>query len=268
MQSTVTIAGPADAPAIMLIHGTRLTRAMWAPQLPLLSARYRVIVPDLPGHGTRAGESFSMEAAVASVAEALDAAGVQQALIAGLSLGGYLALLFSARYPERTRASVLAGCSYSFAAMGGRLMGMPYALAARVVMGLSGPIMARMEAQNFRRRYPPEITEPLIRAGFFYRPFPDVIRGLAELDVRPLLRALQTPTLLLNGEQDPLFRRGERLFLSCAPHAQLHLIAHAMHLCNLDQPQAFTDALLRFAAEHAPEHTAVVSSAELHRSAD
>ncbi len=68
-----TALGPVDAPAIVFVHGTRLTRAQWSSQLRLLSGRYRCIAIDLPGHGARAGEPFTREAAAAAVAEAIEA---------------------------------------------------------------------------------------------------------------------------------------------------------------------------------------------------
>jgi pimeloyl-ACP methyl ester carboxylesterase len=63
----VIVAGPSDAPAIVFIHGTRLTGAMWSPQVAALSDTFRTIAVDLPAHGTHASETFTIENAVESL---------------------------------------------------------------------------------------------------------------------------------------------------------------------------------------------------------
>ena len=86
-------AGPPDAPAIVFIHGTRLCRAIWAPQVAALGGEFRAIAIDLPAHGQRAGEPFSLESAADAVAATIraEAAG-GSAIVVGLSLGGYVAM--------------------------------------------------------------------------------------------------------------------------------------------------------------------------------
>lgn len=58
------IIGPPGTPPIVLLHGAAFTHAMWLPQLDALGVDFRVIAPDLPGHGERAGERFGLDAAV------------------------------------------------------------------------------------------------------------------------------------------------------------------------------------------------------------
>ena len=58
---TITAAGPIGAPAIVFLHGTRLTRSAWAGQLDALGDEFRTIAIDLPAHGSRAGEPFALE---------------------------------------------------------------------------------------------------------------------------------------------------------------------------------------------------------------
>ena len=96
----------------MFLHGTRLTRAQWLPQLRRLSDRYRCIAVDLPGHGARRGEPFTMAGASDAVVAAIEAeAPAGRAVIVGLSLGGYVAIETAERCPERVAGLVLAGCS-------------------------------------------------------------------------------------------------------------------------------------------------------------
>ena len=84
------VAGPPEAPAIVFIHGVRLTGAMWAPQVADLSDTFRTIALDLPAHGTRSGEAFTLDAATEAVASTIRAEAGGRAVVVGLSLGGYV----------------------------------------------------------------------------------------------------------------------------------------------------------------------------------
>lgn len=86
------LAGPAGAKAILFIHGTRMTRKMWVPQMEALAGDYRVAAADLPGHGALAGTRFDMEGAVRVITALLDEEAGGRALLVGSSLGGYVSL--------------------------------------------------------------------------------------------------------------------------------------------------------------------------------
>ena len=107
-----TALGPEDAPGIVFLHGTRLTRAQWWPQLRRLAGAYRCVAVDLPGHGVLADRPFTIEAATDLVRAAIEAEIPSgRAVIVGLSLGGYVAIDTAEAYPERVSGLVLAGCS-------------------------------------------------------------------------------------------------------------------------------------------------------------
>ncbi|WP_262391703.1 alpha/beta fold hydrolase [Nocardiopsis sp. CNR-923] len=77
---------------IVLVHGMRVSGSMWRPQVEWLRERGRTVVaPDLPGHGSRRGEVFSLGAAVDTVLGAIEGVG-GRALLAGLSLGGFVSI--------------------------------------------------------------------------------------------------------------------------------------------------------------------------------
>ncbi len=108
--ATFDVVGPEDAPAIVFIHGTRLTRAMWRPQVPLAD-RYRLVMTDLPGHGSLASVRFTLPAASTHVSRVIETAARGRAVIVGQSLGGYVAMDVAARHPERVEALVLCNCT-------------------------------------------------------------------------------------------------------------------------------------------------------------
>lgn len=244
-----TVAGPENAPAIVLIHGARMTRALWQPQIDALGDSLRVIAPDLPGHGALAGVPFSLDAAVERVAAVIDAVAGGRAIVCGLSLGGYVALAFGARHPQRTIALVLSGCSFSFRKLPGRLIGAPYIAVSRLVTRTFSPLLARAEERALRKVYPAALAEPIIARGFFYRFYADISAELLAFDPLPALRACDVPVLLLNGASDRFFRRDEQFYLRALRHGRLRLIEGASHLANLDQPEAYTTALREFVSE-------------------
>ena len=100
-----------SGPAVLLSHGYGATSQMWAGQLPALATEWRVIAWDMRGHG-RSGSPedaslYSEAETVADMAAILDAEGAEEAVIGGLSLGGYMSLAFQLEHPERTRALML-----------------------------------------------------------------------------------------------------------------------------------------------------------------
>jgi len=126
----VIVAGPPGAPSIVFVHSTRLTGAMWAAQQAELSGEFRTIAIDLPAHGARAGEPFSLDGAADVLAAVIrDHATGGRAVVVGLSLGGYVAMAVAAREPALVRGLVLSGataepvgtCSLAFLAFAGVL---------------------------------------------------------------------------------------------------------------------------------------------------
>jgi pimeloyl-ACP methyl ester carboxylesterase len=233
----------AGRPTIVFLHGTRLTSAQWGPQVAALSDEFDCLALDLPGHGTRVTEGFSLAGAADSVADAIAAVGGGQAVVVGLSLGGYVAMDLAARWPERVTGLVLAGATAE--PSGARSL--PY---HALGWALSRPSEARLGALNswyFRRRYGPSIAEPIIAAGFGFRTGAEAVRAIIGERFRPRLARYPGRTLILNGEFDLLFRLSERSFAAVAADPRRVLIRRATHLANLDQPEAFSAAIRHFA---------------------
>ena len=75
---------------LVLVHGSRLSSTQWAPQLPLLEGQVTVGLVDLPGHGARAGEEFTLARCVEVIDEAVGAAPAgSKVVLVGHSLGGF-----------------------------------------------------------------------------------------------------------------------------------------------------------------------------------
>jgi pimeloyl-ACP methyl ester carboxylesterase len=124
---------------------------------------------------------------------------------------------------------------------------LPYLALAEVMddVPLSG--MDRANAWFFRRRFPPDIAEPIIAAGFWPRGGATALRSLAGERFVPRLAAYPGPTLILNGELDLPFRIFASSFAAAARDVRRVRLAGATHLANLDRPAAFSEAVRRFA---------------------
>ncbi|MCA9238103.1 MAG: alpha/beta fold hydrolase, partial [Planctomycetales bacterium] len=107
------LADEGSGPVVLLVHGFPLDRTMWNDQVAALAASHRVLAPDLRGFGDSAigpddaANGVAMETYAADLIALLDAAGVQEPVVlAGFSMGGYVAWQFALRYPQRLRALI------------------------------------------------------------------------------------------------------------------------------------------------------------------
>jgi pimeloyl-ACP methyl ester carboxylesterase len=243
-QPGMTARGPLDAPAIVFLHGTRLSRAVWTPQLEALGDEFRGIALDLPGHGGRAADPFSLDGAVEIAAAAIrDEAADGRAVVVGLSLGGYVAMVLAARHPELVRGLVIAGASAE--PVGIRLLA--YRALAAAMARFDGPRVGRLNGWFFRARYTAAIADPIVAGGFWSAGGAVALRTLFDQRFVPRLAAYPGPTVILNGEFDLLFRLSARTFATAATDARRVVLAGALHLSNLDRPAAFNQAVRDFA---------------------
>ncbi len=243
MNGLVDVAGPATAPPIVLLHGIGATRKQWAPQVRGLADAYRLIVPDLPGHGAFSGTRFTFDEAIAHLHLIIDELAGGKALVAGLSLGGYVAAEAAARSPNRFAGLVLTGCSGN---PHGLLTIVPSSMAlfSRVV---GERALGCLNRRNLKSRYSKEVAREQEQAEPSFTATQD---ALSQLNGRDFLRSISAypgPTILINGERDSLFRLEELTFLTAAQDGVLQLIRGAGHIANLEAPEAYDRALRRFA---------------------
>lgn len=241
---TFDVDGPRDAPAIVFVHGAAWTRRMWAPQMAALAQDFRVIALDLPGHGARKGEPFRLASATQALNHVTHEAAEGRVLLVGLSLGGYVAIAYAARYPDQCAGLVLSGCCVKYRG----LIGILSQLDATLVLRLLGERrVSDMQARSVLKSFPGDIAETQLAAGFTFEVMPAVYHELQGTDFRAQLATYAGPVLLLNGENDRVNRRAEQSMLRAASSSKLTIIPGAGHLCNLDQPETFTTTIREFA---------------------
>lgn len=244
----VDVTGPADGTPIVFVHGTIFNRTMWAPQRAALSRTFRVIAPDLPGHGARADEPFRLEEAVTTLERVLAAHTDGSAHLVGLSLGGYVATEFARRHPERVQSLVLSGSSANPVGALGALT----RVAGRVTQLASKSGLVERATDWVAKRYvrsrdlDPAVVAEIVDAGFDLRPFGDGGVEIAGEDFRAAFASFPGPALVLNGQYDLVMRLGETAHARANDDARVHVIDGAGHVCNLDRPGAYASAVEQF----------------------
>lgn len=229
---------------IVFLHGTRLTGASWAVQVAALSDAFRCVAPDLPGHGTGADMTFTLEGAADHVLAVLERESPEwPVVLVGLSLGGYVAMTVAARRPDRVAGLAISGATAE--PVGVRSLA--YRGLATIFRVMPLPVLDRVNRWFFGWRFPPEVGGPILADGFSFRGGAVAVRALVGERFKPRLAAYPGPTLILNGEYDLFFRPPERSFAAVAADPRRVLIRRATHLTNLDQPADFAAAIERFA---------------------
>ena len=232
----------------MLLHGIRTSASMWRAQLEgLAEAGIPARAVDLPGHGTRIGETFGLDGALDAIDEAVDAS-PGPVILCGLSLGGYLALHWTAERGAGRIDGLLA------AACGTTPRGAPLA-GYRGIADLIHRLPDRGSAINqfmVDRFIPdPAARQDVVSGGVALDVMADGLRAMAS--VRPLdaIARIRVPILLVNGRFDH-FRLEERRYLRAArarpglppSWSQLAIVPGASHLVSLTRPQEFTRILV------------------------
>lgn len=240
-----------DGPAVALIHGLGSSAHIWRHQIASLKDRYTVIACDARGHG---GSSAKGECSIATAADdlkaVLDALGIAECHLVGISTGGPVALTFAAQSPNMVKSLVLAGTF------------------AKPVEGSKERVEATAEAiayvsmEEFGTQYAAETLSPSTSldvqdelAGVISKINPKVyiqlMRSALLGDFTALLASVKAPTLVLIGENDAIIPRSESEFIAQKiPGAALEMIPAAGHLACLDSPSAFTAAIGKFIDTH------------------
>ncbi len=244
-------AGSGDL-TLVCLHGISSNSRSWRHQLAGLSACYRVIAWDARGYGNSDDPPgpFAMTDFADDLAGLLDALGLEQAVIVGLSMGGVIAQEFYRRHAPRVRALVLADTNNGGGARPEADRRARLEARLKAVETMLPAEMARQRAPKLLSPYaPPELlteVEAMISqvhlVGFRYAAL-----ALDRADTRDVLSSIAVPTLVLWGEHDTVTPLVEAVALRDAiPGAQFAVIPGAGHLSNLEQPAAFNHTLTDF----------------------
>lgn len=241
----------AGAPTLLL-HGFPHDRSLWSPQLAAPPAGVRLIAPDLPGFGESAAVDVPSLDAWADWSMALcDSLAIDRVVVAGLSMGGYLAFSIWRRHPERVRALILADTRAGADDAEGK--------AKRVAMrelaltegagAIADKMIAGMVGKTTRETRPQVVAycDAMMR-GAHVDAIADALDAMrTRVDSTATLATITVPTLILCGAEDALtpMKESEAMHRAIAD-SQLAVIPSAGHVSNLEHPAAFNALLAGF----------------------
>jgi pimeloyl-ACP methyl ester carboxylesterase len=241
----------------LFIHGFPFDRLLWRHQLPVLSRQWRCLAPDLRGAGAGPVPTDPASYSVASYADdlvaLLDREEVDQAVVCGLSLGGYIVFELLRRFPSRVRAAVL--CNTKAAADTPEAKRGRDELAARARNGgatvVADELVPKLLSRVTRAQRPEVVRE--VREMISRQSVDGIVGALHALRERPdstaLLEHIGVPVLVMAGDDDQIAPAEGMLGMSQAiPDAQFALISETGHISPLENPLAVNHHLERFLA--------------------
>jgi pimeloyl-ACP methyl ester carboxylesterase len=250
---------------LLLVHGFPLNKELWEPQLTALQDVARLIAPDLRGHGASEpvpGE-YSMDLLAGDCHALLENLGIEEpAVVCGLSMGGYIALAYYRRYPERLAGLILAATragpdSPEAKANRDKMAARAEEKGAGAIAEDMLPKMLSPETYTGNPELVARVRQ--IMAGTSVPGIRGALLGMkARPDATPLLAGIDVPTLVLHGEDDQLIPVEEAQAMHAAiPDSRLEVLPGAGHLLNLERPDAFNRAVRRFLGSLSGQASAV-----------
>lgn len=239
-------------PTVVLVHGLRTSHSLWRHQVEALEREgIPTLAIDLPGHGRRIGERFTLDGALSSISEAVAEAEASDArraaaeglppgkpYLVGFSLGGYLGIEWVARNPGRVSGLLAAACAT-----------VPHPVVMHTWRGIAAVIRRfpdrGLALNNLAvRLYVPEPgATDVISGGVALDVMDDSIRALLALTPIDSLRRIEDPVLFVNGKWDHV-RAHARRYLAATRNARLVTIPGASHMVTAIRPNEFTRELL------------------------
>ena len=247
----VEVEGPENKPVLMLSNSLGTDLHMWDPQVGVLTQHFRLVRYDRRGHGKSGVPKgpYNMEMLGRDVLAVLDALKIDKINWCGLSMGGMVGMWLGANAPQRINRLILSNTSAYFAdkeIWNGRIK----TVREKGLASIVGGTMERWFTQGFREREPKKIawlsemflaTDPegYIACG----------EAVRDMDHREIIKSIKAPTLVIAGKQDAgTTVEMAEVIRRRIPGASLTLFDTA-HIANVEQPQAYTDAVLGFLAQ-------------------
>ena len=254
--------GCASSPPTVLLHGFTGYGGSWATQAEAFSAAgYRVLAPDLLGHGRSPAppsrDRYEMGRAAADLSVLLKSVIDEPTHLLGYSLGGRLALYFALTFPAQVRTLTLESASPGLATTAERAQRREHdnALADEIERDGINAFVKFWESlpmwESQRKRLTSKQRQQLREQRLRNRPtgLANSLLGIGtgvQPNLRPRLPYLAIPTLLLAGADDPNYVDVNSEMAQLIPNARLVVLPHAGHNLHLERPSAFIDRVLSF----------------------
>jgi pimeloyl-ACP methyl ester carboxylesterase len=248
--ATIHYIDQGSGPAVVLLHGFPLDHRMWSGQIESLSsAGHRVIAPDFRGFGQSLPEGpFTMESLADDVHALVEQIGVIPFVLAGLSMGGYVALAYARKYPGSLRGLMLLDTKAEPDTAEGRegrgkMIQLVRDKGSRAVGDAMQPKLLAANANPDvvnRLREMTDATSPIT-----------IEHALVAMRDRPdhtgMLPSIQAPTLVITGDADAITPPAMCQTMQRAiPHSQLAIIRNSGHMTTMEEPEQVNDAMREF----------------------
>jgi 3-oxoadipate enol-lactonase len=256
--------GPNEAPVIIFIHGFPLNKTMWDNQMNAMKEDYRVISYDIRGHGESepGNENFSIKLFVTDLLNLMDALKIEKASLCGLSMGGYIALDAIENFPERFDALVLSDTNCIAdppKAKQKRLTTIESIREFGVEKYVDDSIVHLFAPESFltHKNSISDVKEMILNTSE-----QSLSKTLLALSQRKAtcnkLPEITIPVLFIVGEEDKITPpEASELMYQKIKNSTLHIISHAGHLSNLENPVEFNEQLKTFFATIYKKHEIV-----------
>jgi 3-oxoadipate enol-lactonase len=245
--------GPADGPAVVLSPSLGTDVSMWEPQATRLAAAgFRVVRCDIRGHGASPVPNGPYELADlgGDLIALLDRLELERARLCGISIGGMVSMWVAARHPERVQR-LIACCTSALIDPDKTYRQRAQLVRREGIEAIVEPVLARWVSPRFGERNP-QVRDRL-RERLLATPregYAGCCEALADMDLRPDLPSIDAPTLVIAGADDPATPPAHgRLIADRIAGARFEVVADAMHLANVEQPQAVGELLQSFLSD-------------------
>jgi 3-oxoadipate enol-lactonase len=232
---------PVDAPVLVLGNSLGSSSGMWAPLIPELASRFRVLAVEHRGHaGSEVPPGpYTIDDLGGDFLALVDELGIGKFRFAGLSLGGMVGMWLAAHAPERVERLALV-CTSAFMPPAQGWLDRAATTRAKGSGAVAEGVVSRWFTEGFREREPEQVKTAIA----MIEATPDegyagCCEAIAAMDLRPDLGRITAATLVIAGADDPATPppHGE-VIAAAVPDARLEVVADAAHLAVLEQPEA------------------------------
>ncbi|MCZ2828858.1 3-oxoadipate enol-lactonase [Modestobacter sp. VKM Ac-2986] len=249
------VEGPDDAPVLLLSNSLGSDLSMWDPQLPALTERFRVVRYDTRGHGRSPSSrgDLTIDDLTDDVVALLDRLGVEQAHVAGVSIGGMTGLRLAVREPQRVLTLAVL-CSSAHTGNAARWEDRARTVRAEGTVAIAQPVVSRWLTPPHAAAHPDLVArlQAMVTAADD-EGYAGCCLAIARMDQRGDLHRITAPTLVVSGAEDEAVPpEHQRTIADGVPGARLLSLSPAAHLANLEQPAAVAEALIAHATGGTP----------------
>jgi 3-oxoadipate enol-lactonase len=245
---SASLAGPSEAPVLVLGNSLGTTGELWQPQVAALGARFRLLRYEHRGHGGSPAPPgpYTIAGLGADVLRLLDELGIGTASYCGVSLGGMLGMWLAANAPSRIGALALC-CTSAYLPPVQMWTDRAALVRSAGMASISQQVVGRWFTPAFSGRQPGTVAnfvttmeERVVPEGYA-----GCCEAIAAMDLRPTLASVTARTLVIAGADDPATPPWHGAAIAAAiPGARLRVIRGAAHLANVSQAAEVAAALL------------------------